>query len=72
MVILHISYHVLLDIIHGKLDQRNGRLEVDFAIGRDAQVKDIGRIIQTLNDWCEACDNMLSGILNMFDFSATY
>jgi len=45
-------------------------LEVDFAIGRDAQVKDIGRIIQTLNDWCEACDNMLSGI-EMFSFSAT-
>ena len=39
------------DVIHGKLDQRNGRLEVDFAIGRDAQPNDIGQIIHTLNDW---------------------
>lgn len=53
---------ILSDVIHGKLDQRNGRLEVDFAIGRDAQVKDIGRIIQTLNDWCEACDAILGAV----------
>nr|CAH0108006.1 unnamed protein product [Daphnia galeata] len=50
------------DVIHGKLDQRNGRLEVDFAIGRDAQVNDIGQIIQTLNDWCEACDAILGAV----------
>ena len=49
-------YFCITDVIHGKLDQRNGRLEVDFAIGRDAQPNDIGQIISTLNDWCEACD----------------
>lgn len=49
-------------MIRGKLDQKNGRLEVDYAIGRDAQVKDIGRIIQTLNDWCEACDSILGAV----------
>ena len=37
-------------------------MEVDFAIGRDAQVNDIGRIIQTLNDWCEACDSILGAV----------
>ncbi|KAI9565060.1 hypothetical protein GHT06_008808 [Daphnia sinensis] len=50
------------DVIRGKLDQRNARLEVDFAIGRDAQVNDIGRIIRTLNDWCEACDAILGAV----------
>jgi len=50
------------DVIHGKLDQRNGRLEVDFAIGRDAQPNDIGQIIHTLNDWCEACDAILGAV----------
>lgn len=44
------------------MDQRNGRLEIDFAIGRDAQVKDIGRIIQTLSDWCDACDAILGAV----------
>lgn len=53
---------VTLDVIHGKLDQRNGRLEVDFAIGRDAQVNDIGTIIQTLSDWCDACDAILGAV----------
>ena len=53
---------MITDIIHGKLDQLNRHLEVDFAIGRDSQVKDIGPIIQTLNDWCEACDSTLGAI----------
>ena len=65
--IKHFFIHKILflcfkDVIHGKLDQRNGRLEVDFAIGRDAQVNDIGRIIQTLNDWCDACDSILGAV----------
>jgi len=50
------------DVIHGKLDQRNGRLEVDFAIGRDARTTDIGQIIQTLSDWCDACDAILGAV----------
>ena len=37
-------------------------MEVDFAIGRDAQVNDIGQIIQTLNDWCDACDAILGAV----------
>lgn len=52
------------DIIHGKLDQRNGRLEVDFAIGRDARPNDIGQIIQTLGEWCDACDAILGAVEN--------
>jgi len=50
------------DVIRGKLDQRNGQLEIDFAIGRDARPNDIGQVIQTLNEWCEACDSILGAI----------
>jgi len=50
------------DVIRGKLDQRNGQLEIDFAIGRDVQPNDIGQVIQTLNEWCEACDSILGAI----------
>ncbi len=50
------------DVIHGKLDQHNRHLELDFAIGRDARVSDIGGIVQTLNDWCEACDATLGAV----------
>lgn len=56
------SLLIKTDVIHGKLDQRNGRLEVDFAIGRDAKANDVGTIIQTLNDWCEACDSILGAV----------
>jgi len=50
------------DVIRGKLDQLNGQLEIDFAIGRDVQPNDIGQVIQTLNEWCEACDSILGAI----------
>lgn len=50
------------DIIHGKLDQRNSQLEVDYAIGRDIQWTDIGNISATLREWCDSCETVLSCI----------
>lgn len=50
------------DIIHGKLDQRNSQLEVDYAIGRDIQWNDIGNISATLQEWCDSCETVLSSI----------
>ncbi len=35
---------------------------MDFAIGRDARTTDIGQIIQTLSDWCDACDAILGAV----------
>lgn len=40
-----------LDIIHGKLDQKNSQLEVDYAIGRDTRDEDLSVIIKTLQEW---------------------
>jgi COP9 signalosome complex subunit 7 len=50
----------LVDIIHGKLDQKNSQLEVDYAIGRDIQPADLGSIVSTLQDWCVSCEAVLS------------
>ncbi|KAK3907857.1 COP9 signalosome complex subunit 7b [Frankliniella fusca] len=47
------------DIIHGKLDQRNSQLELDYAIGRDTQPGDLSHISSTLQAWCDACEAVL-------------
>lgn len=49
----------LLDIIRGKLDQKNSQLEVDYAIGRDINSTDVNTIVDCLQDWCSACENVL-------------
>lgn len=51
---------IYADIIHGKLDQKNSQLEVDYAIGRDIQPEDIGSIVHTLQEWCDSCEAVLS------------
>lgn len=51
---------IYADIIHGKLDQKNSQLEVDYAIGRDIRAEDINVIVNCLQDWCSACEGVLS------------
>lgn len=51
---------IYADIIHGKLDQKNSQLEVDYAIGRDIRSDDIKIIIDCLQDWCSSCEGVLS------------
>lgn len=47
------------DIIHGKLDQKNSQLEVDYALGRDTQSDVLGGIVETLQEWCDSCEAVL-------------
>ena len=42
---------IYADIVRGKLDQKNNRLEVDYTIGRDIKPTDIDIIIQVLQEW---------------------
>ncbi|BES96746.1 cop9 signalosome complex subunit [Nesidiocoris tenuis] len=51
---------IYADIIHGKLDQKNSQLEVDYAIGRDTREEDLGVIIKTLQEWCDSCETVLN------------
>ena len=56
-----------IDIIHGKLDERKGHLEVDYAIGRDIRPNDIGNISATLKEWCDSCETVLNCIEEQID-----
>lgn len=51
---------IYADIIHGKLDQKNSQLEVDYAIGRDIRSDDINIIVHCLQDWCSSCEGVLA------------
>lgn len=58
---------VFVDIIHGKLDQRKSQLEVDYAIGRDIRLDDIGKISATLLEWCQSCETVLNCVEEQID-----
>lgn len=53
---------IYADIIHGKLDQKNSQLEVDYAIGRDIREEDVKDIVGTLQEWCDSCETVLNVI----------
>lgn len=53
---------IYADIIRGKLDQKNSYLEVDFAIGRDFKEEDLNTMIETLQEWCDSCESVLSAV----------
>lgn len=53
---------IYANVIHGKLDQQNSRLEVDWTIGRDIQPADLDNILSTVDAWCGACAGMLQTI----------
>lgn len=53
---------IYADIIHGKLDQKNQQLEVDYVIGRDIRPNAVVQMVSVLRDWCSACDTVLKGI----------
>lgn len=53
---------IYADIIHGKLDQKNQQLEVDYAIGRDIRPEAVPEILSVLQDWCSGCEAVLQGI----------
>lgn len=41
------------------MDQKNSQLEVDYTIGRDIRVEEIGTIVATLQEWCDSCETVL-------------
>lgn len=53
---------IYADIIHGKLDQKNQQLEVDYVIGRDIRPTAVVQMVSVLHEWCSACDTVLKGI----------
>jgi len=58
---------IYAEIIQGKLDQSRGFLEIDTTIGRDIRKDDIPVITNTLESWCDACENMLVALSNQIE-----
>jgi len=42
---------VYVDVVRGKLDQKHQLLEVDYAIGRDIQPRNVHEITHVLENW---------------------
>ncbi|XP_031575460.1 COP9 signalosome complex subunit 7b-like [Actinia tenebrosa] len=53
---------IYADIIHGKLDQKNKQVEVEYALGRDIKPETVSKIADILQEWCDSCDSVLSSI----------
>lgn len=49
------------------MDQSRGFLEIDTTIGRDIRSEDIPVITNTLESWCDACENMLAALHNQIE-----
>ena len=42
---------IYLDILRGKLDQKEGQLEVEYTMGRDLEPGKLENILLALQDW---------------------
>lgn len=58
----HIIEAIYSDIIKGKLNQKEERLEVDTVIGRDIQPQMIDNIISILDSWRVNCETAMSSL----------
>ncbi|VVC32436.1 Proteasome component (PCI) domain [Cinara cedri] len=50
------------DVFTGELDQQSGYLEVDWTVGRDVAPNDVDTMIDTLQQWCDSCESVLSTV----------
>lgn len=50
------------DVVTGELDQESGYLEVDWTVGRDVGPVDVDSMIDTLQQWCDSCESVLSTV----------
>lgn len=44
---------IYLDILHGKLDQKEEQLEIEYTMGRDLEPGKIESVLAALKDWCD-------------------
>jgi len=51
---------IYADLVGGRLDQSRAVFEVDFALGRDVRLEELGAIADTLKTWTETADGLLS------------
>lgn len=49
---------MILELINGKLDQKNRQLEIDYAISRDIQTENIQEIVNILSEWLKSSEQI--------------
>ena len=55
---------IYAQVIRGKLDQLNSRLNVEYAIARDVNTAAFNRMEDVLEKWCLNCSNLLNVLKN--------
>jgi len=53
---------IYANVVTGKMDQLNNRLEIEQTIGRDIKRDELKTVANILNEWCRNCDNVLRNI----------
>ncbi|SJL00603.1 related to COP9 signalosome complex subunit 7b [Armillaria ostoyae] len=51
---------IYLDILRGKLDQKEGQLEVEYTMGRDLEPGKLESVLSALQDWASATSSVLA------------
>lgn len=51
---------IYLDLLHGKLDQKEEQLEVTYTMGRDLEPGKLGQILHALKDWASTTSAVLA------------
>ncbi|TFK71684.1 hypothetical protein BDN72DRAFT_837235 [Pluteus cervinus] len=51
---------IYLDILRGKLDQKEGQLEVEYTMGRDLEPGKLEAVLAALNDWAATTSEVLN------------
>jgi len=51
-----------LDVLRGRLDQKQSQLEVEYTIGRDVPPSDVQRLLDDLKSWSQTTASVLSAL----------
>ncbi|THH12850.1 hypothetical protein EW146_g7309 [Bondarzewia mesenterica] len=53
---------IYLDVLRGKLDQKEQQFEVEYTMGRDVEPDKVGSLLQALEDWSSTTSSVLSAL----------
>jgi len=62
---------IYLDILRGKLDQKEQQLEVEYTMGRDLEPGKLEEVLAALKNWASTTSTVLSSLDNQLEFLAS-
>jgi len=63
---------IYLDILRGKLDQKEQQLEIEYTMGRDLEPGKLEKLLEALKNWANTTANVLSELDQKLMEAATY